>query len=93
MEIMNPKVTKCQTPCTSTQYEVDKMVVIDGPPLKHFSKVAVFFPTLEVVVTEEFLIYDSNTILAAVGGSLGLFLGFSCYHVVKGAVDIMPFLK
>jgi hypothetical protein len=32
MEIMNPKVTKCQTPCTSTQYEVDKMVVIGGDP-------------------------------------------------------------
>jgi hypothetical protein len=67
------------------------MVVIDGPPLKHFSKVAVFFPTLEVVVTEEFLIYDSNTILAA-GALSGIFLLPRCqgcrgYHALSKMIE------
>ncbi len=31
---------------------------------------------------EEYLLFDDNAIVAAVGGSLGLFLGFSCLSVL-----------
>ena len=34
-------------------------------------------------IHEEYLLYDLNAIVSAVGGSLGLFLGFSCYELVK----------
>ncbi len=39
------------------------------------------FETNDVIVLEEYLLYDFNDIIAAVGGSLGLFLGFSCLQV------------
>jgi hypothetical protein len=35
-------------------------------------------------VYEEYLLYDLNAILSAIGGSLGLFLGISCFHIVQG---------
>ena len=31
--------------------------------------------------------YDINAVVAAVGGSLGLFLGFSCYEYGKKLID------
>ncbi len=47
-----------------------------------FVKVFVRFETNEVMLLEEYLVYDFNDIVAAVGGSLGLFLGFSCLQVI-----------
>ena len=35
-------------------------------------------------------IYDFNAVVAAVGGSLGLFLGFSCYEYGKRLIDRIP---
>ena len=32
---------------------------------------------------EEYLLFDSIAIIAAVGGALGLFIGFSCFDCVK----------
>ena len=39
---------------------------------------------------KETLLYDFNAIVAAVGGSLGLFLGFSCYEQGKKLIDLVP---
>ena len=35
-------------------------------------------------------LYDFNAIVASVGGSLGLFLGFSCYDYGKRLIDKIP---
>ena len=35
-------------------------------------------------------IYDFNAVVASVGGSLGLFLGFSCYEYGKSLIDKIP---
>ena len=40
-------------------------------------------------VKKEFPIYDLNTIVATIGGSLGLFLGFSCYEVTRSGLEKM----
>ena len=34
--------------------------------------------------------YDINAVVASVGGSLGLFLGFSCYEYGKKFIDQIP---
>ena len=46
-----------------------------------------YYDETEVQVKEEFLIYDLNAIVAAIGGSLGLFLGFSCYEMARGGLE------
>jgi FtsH-binding integral membrane protein len=43
--------------------------------------------TTDVTMLEEVLIYDFTAIVAAVGGSLGLFIGFSFLDVFKAAID------
>ena len=50
-------------------------------PLKDKSSIAVYYKNMDIEVSEEVLLYDFNALVAAVGGSLGLFLGFSCYSV------------
>ncbi len=40
-----------------------------------------FYLKTKVETEEEILIYDFSEIVAGVGGSLGLFLGFSCFQV------------
>ena len=44
--------------------------------------VYVHFPSTLEEVHEEYYIYEADTIVAAVGGALGLFLGFSCLKVL-----------
>ena len=46
-----------------------------------------YYDETEVQVKQEFLIYDLNAIVAAIGGSLGRFLGFSCYEVARGGLE------
>ena len=44
----------------------------------------VIFPTNEVLIKEEYLIYKSIDLIGIVGGTLGLFLGFSIYdYLIK----------
>ena len=40
-----------------------------------------------VETTTEYLLYDFPAIVSAVGGNLGLFLGFSCYSTGKSLMD------
>ncbi len=42
------------------------------------SELVLFYRTSRVGHTKEVVLYDFGSIVAAVGGSLGLFLGFSC---------------
>ena len=41
----------------------------------------------KVDTTTEYYLYDFATIVSAVGGNLGLFLGFSCYSIGKSFLD------
>ena len=46
--------------------------------------------TLNVLVNEEYLLYDLNNIVSAVGGSMGLFLSFSflkCFMCALGSLE------
>ena len=45
--------------------------------------------TSEIVVEEEYMVYDFNGIVGTVGGSLGLFVGFSflqCMLYILGSL-------
>ena len=61
--------------------------VLAGKRYVNESNLKLFYKTKKVRVTEEVLLYDFNTIVGTVGGSLGLFLGFSCYGVIQMLVD------
>ena len=46
-------------------------------------------------IEREVLVYDTNDAIGAIGGSLGLFLGFSFFDVISKCLDnlIMPLIN
>ncbi len=49
--------------------------------------VYVHFPSTFETLLKEYYIYDEVAIVSAVGGALGLFLGFSCLSVMLSAIE------
>ena len=45
------------------------------------------YQSTDITVIEEVLLFDFAAIVAAVGGSLGLFIGFSFLDVFKAFID------
>jgi hypothetical protein len=43
----------------------------------------IYFSSTTVMIQEEYLLYDMGTVVAAVGGNLGLFIGFSCLNLFE----------
>ncbi len=40
----------------------------------------IFYGSMTVLEYNEYVLYDLGTIVGTVGGTMGLFLGFSCFH-------------
>ena len=78
--MLNPKVTGCKRPCINMQLSYDKRIYMQLKTLVNMSNIAIYYENIDTLVTEEVLLYDLNSIVSAVGGSLGLFLGFSCFQ-------------
>jgi hypothetical protein len=45
------------------------------------------FSSMYLMKYEEYKLHDLSTIIAAVGGSMGLFLGFSCFQCGKDLIE------
>jgi hypothetical protein len=50
-------------------------------------RIGMLYPTIEVTVYEEYLVYDFLSFVGSVGGSLGLFIGFSYFDFGTLAID------
>jgi len=55
--------------------------------LGNFSYLALSYSTLFVKESKEVLLHDFNSIVSSIGGSLGLFLGFSCLGTAVALVN------
>ncbi len=73
----------CTRPCRATEYTVVKKANPDYR--REVLNIFVGIGTNDVNIMEEYLVYDFNNIVSSVGGSLGLFLGFSCLEVCRKA--------
>ena len=86
--------SKCPKPCKITTYKGSELDLVDlqylkkGQTLGHFELEMIYVRRIE----KEVLVYDTNDMIGAVGGSLGLFLGFSFFDVISKCLDnlIMP---
>ncbi len=56
--------------------------------VKRLTYIKVFYRTTAVFHYSEYALYDFGTIVGAVGGSLGLFLGFSCFQCGGWLINI-----
>ena len=92
----------CLVPCLQVEYsytavDFHKNTWIDtsnvNPPDfndKYYS-LYVSYGFMDIERHEEALIYDSGNFFAAVGGNLGLFLGFSCLSIIFAGIDYLAF--
>ena len=80
MVMLTEEVTGCKPACENVQLSYEKRIFMQLKPLVNRSNIAINYGNTNTHVTREILLYDFNAILSAVGGSLGLFLGFSCYQ-------------
>ena len=48
-----------------------------------------FYPSTTVLNFNDYRLYDFGTIVAAVGGSMGLFLGFSCFQCGRRTIKCL----
>ena len=89
----------CSLPCTTVSFGFDVFTIHrnswidtnDEPevPLGVF-QFRFYFSLLEVEESVVTLVYDLETLLASLGGNLGLFLGFSCLSVM---ISLLQMLK
>ena len=73
----------CKPRCTTTYLNIKEVEIMINKGCK--SNVSELFFQWEdesMIVQEEYLLMDLNAIVSAVGGSLGLFLGFSWLQVL-----------
>ncbi len=59
-------------------------------PSSDTANLTFFYSENNVRKLETVLLYDFGAIVSAVGGSLGLFLGFSCWHMANCLLDKIP---
>lgn len=86
-------VPECMVPCTT-----EKMVVksFKSPIYTNDSYIDVYlhWESGTISIEEEYLLMDFSAIVSAVGGSLGLFLGFSCLDFLMQVLNKFdPFLR
>ena len=67
---------ECSTPCTRQSYSVTPRK-LDWNTTEKYTSIWYMHASTKVDLYTEIRLYDFNAIVAAVGGSLGLFLGFS----------------
>jgi len=75
----------CPEACMKESFSVEERVV----KRPHYDKIdlLMFFNQFKVKSIKKTKLFDLNAIIASVGGSLGLFLGFSCLGAVFSFVD------
>ena len=83
----------CPLPCSRVNYDLDVSYyhenTLGDPDLYKSSNFSLnFFPfSRRVEERIETLVYDAGGLMTAVGGNLGLFLGFSCLSVLFAIVS------
>ena len=82
----------CTRPCNIVEYQGTTKKFLGWGNFSHGAiMINLFFPTKEMKIQEEYLIYGIVDLIGIVGGNLGLFIGFSFFDVIKCVFDI--FLK
>ena len=87
------KLTGCLTPCSYMEYvDVGKKEWSIRVDYETSLMLAVVFASTEVTVVEEIFIYPFTSFLAEMGGSLGMFLGFSLMMIFDGIIWLLKYI-
>ncbi len=79
----------CEVVCTYPKYEFTSTPSIGSVVSPNASMVMFYYFSTGITRRIEYLVYDFSAIVAAVGGSMGLFLGFSCHDGIKRLLYVL----
>ena len=85
----HPWKMNCPHSCRFTTYQIHQrrdIVRWDYHP--NYTEIGFFYEDTNVAISSEYVLYDFNAIVTSVGGSLGLFLGFSCWQFICKLIDV-----
>ena len=82
-DLLAEQKENCPKRCNMLHYngKVDSLIGI--VPNEYLVEFEYFFSLNEVEIQKEYLVYDINDLIGFVGGTLGLFVGFSFYELAK----------
>ena len=80
---------KCPKPCKLTHYKSSSSELIEMTYVKMKENQATFELSTDRNrnIVQELLVYDTNDMIGSIGGSLGLFLGFSFFDIISKCLD------
>ena len=80
---------KCQKPCKMITYKDSQLELKEPSFLKAEQNLANFELIMNSIrkIEKQALVYDTNDVIGAIGGSLGLFLGFSFFDIISKCLD------
>ena len=86
---LGEEFTKCPNPCKMVTYKDSQIELREPSFLKTGQTLANFELTMNSIrkIEKQALVYDTNDAIGAIGGSLGLFLGFSFFDVISKFLD------
>ena len=81
--------SKCLKPCKMITYKDSHIELREPNFLKTGQTLANFELKMDKIrrIEKQALVYDANDVIGAIGGSLGLFLGFSFFDVISKCLD------
>jgi hypothetical protein len=74
------------------KYAIIKLTIFIHLNLFLKTVVWIYYSTTTVMIQEEYPLYDMGTVVAAVYGNLGLFIGFSCLNLFEMTTKKLYFL-
>ena len=77
----------CSKSCVITRYAGKYQNTITGYANKTYVPVSFWFSSNETEVHQEYLVYNTFEFVGSIGGTLGLFIGFSFHDVFKFAMN------
>ena len=80
---------KCLNPCKILTYKDSQLELREPMYLKTGQTLANFELIMNSIrkIEKQVLVYDTTDLIGAIGGSLGLFLGFSFFDVISKCLD------
>ena len=85
-KLLRDVITECPKKCSVMQYN-GKLGTRFGYLNEPTVSVSFRFKTDDIEIHQEFLVYDENELIGSIGGTLGLFIGFSFLDTLKNWFD------
>ena len=77
-------------PCTRFQYQTETTQKrMEHKRDQHNALFQILIDPAQVQVFEEYLIYDTVAMIGSIGGTMGLFIGFSCSGISSSVINLL----